>query len=149
MYWERTDCHVALRAPRNDRYRRGVIPSAAKGAAARTQERERTAALRVIPSLRGIRSPCVPPDDPQSGSVIDIRDLFFVRLGYFHESQYKGNRQFLTLGAGLKYSIFEVDVSYMFTIDQHHPLENTLRFSLGFDVASFNKKDIKESMRLK
>ena len=77
------------------------------------------------------------------------RDLLFVRMGYFYESPYKGNRQFFTLGAGLKYSIFVVDVSYMFTIDQHHPLENTLRFSLSFDVASFNKKDIKESMRLK
>lgn len=83
------------------------------------------------------------------GLEYSYRDLLFVRMGYFYESPYKGNRQFLTLGAGLKYSIFEVDVSYMFTIDQHHPLENTLRFSLGFDVASFNKKDIKESMRLK
>lgn len=77
------------------------------------------------------------------------RDMLFVRMGYFYESPNKGNRQFFTLGAGLKYSIFVVDVSYMFTIDQHHPLENTLRFSLSFDVASFNKKDIKESMKIK
>lgn len=83
------------------------------------------------------------------GAEYSYRDLLFVRLGYFYENPNKGNRQFLTFGAGLKYSIFAVDLSYMFTVDQHHPLENTLRFTLSFDVASFNKKDIKESMRVK
>lgn len=77
------------------------------------------------------------------------RDLFFVRLGYFYESPYKGNRQFLTCGVGLKYSVFNLDVSYLFAINQYHPLANTLRFTLSFDFASFNKEDIKRQGRLK
>lgn len=77
------------------------------------------------------------------------RNLFFVRAGYFHESPYKGNRQFLTFGVGLKYSVFNIDVSYLFALKQYHPLANTLRFTLSFDFASFNKDDIKSQGRLK
>ncbi len=76
------------------------------------------------------------------------RDLLFVRAGYFYEHPTKGNRQFITVGAGLHYSIFALDVAYLFTIDQHHPLENTLRFTLSFDLKSFDKQDIKTQGRL-
>jgi hypothetical protein len=76
------------------------------------------------------------------------RDLLFVRAGYFYEHPTKGNRQFITVGAGLHYSIFGLDVAYLFTVDQHHPLENTLRFTLSFDLKSFNKQDIKSQGRL-
>lgn len=76
------------------------------------------------------------------------RELLAVRAGYFFESPYKGNRQFITIGAGLHYNVFGLDVAYLFTVDQHHPLENTLRFSLTFDFASFNKEDIKSQGKL-
>lgn len=76
------------------------------------------------------------------------RDLLFVRAGYFYEHPTKGNRQFITVGAGLHYSIFALDVAYLFTVDQHHPLENTLRFTLSFDLKSFDKQDIKTQGRL-
>ncbi|MEG2071477.1 MAG: hypothetical protein RR034_08910, partial [Bacteroidales bacterium] len=77
------------------------------------------------------------------------RNLLFVRTGFFHESKYKGNRQYFTLGAGIRYNIFAIDVSYLFSINQHHPLENTLRFSLTFDFESFKKEDIKNQGKLK
>ncbi|HNW67346.1 MAG TPA: hypothetical protein PKK66_00645, partial [Bacteroidales bacterium] len=60
----------------------------------------------------------------------------------------KGNRQFITIGAGLHYSVFGLDVAYLFTVDQHHPLENTLRFTLTFDFASFDTKEIKAQGQL-
>lgn len=78
------------------------------------------------------------------------RNLFFVRLGYFHENGYKGARQFMTVGAGIKYNIFNIDVAYLFTTNgQNHPLANTLRFTLSFDFVSFNRDAIKTQGRLK
>ncbi len=62
--------------------------------------------------------------------------LLAVRAGYFHESKYKGNRQYLTLGAGLRYNIFGLDFSYLIPVNQvsnTNPLKNTLRFSLLFN----------------
>ncbi len=62
------------------------------------------------------------------------QDSFAMRLGYFHESPDKGARQFLSLGAGFKYNVVKVDVSYLFSASRvHNPLENTLRFSLTFN----------------
>jgi hypothetical protein len=62
------------------------------------------------------------------------QDSFALRLGYFHESPLKGARQFFTLGAGFKYNVVKVDVSYLFSASQvKNPLENTLRFSLSFN----------------
>jgi hypothetical protein len=74
--------------------------------------------------------------------------LLFVRAGYFFEHPTKGNRQFITLGAGIHYSIFGLDVSYLFTVDQHHPLENTLSFTLTFDFISFDKQKISTQGRI-
>ncbi len=82
------------------------------------------------------------------GAEYSYRNLFFVRLGYFHESQYKGNRQFLSVGAGIKYSVFGIDVSYLVATKQYHPLANTLRFTLNFDFVSGNKNEIKQQGRL-
>lgn len=81
------------------------------------------------------------------GLEYSYRNLFSVRGGYFHESKYKGNRQYFTLGAGISYNIFALDVAYLLTLDQHHPLENTLRFTISFDFASFNKNEIKKQNR--
>ncbi|WP_264552388.1 type IX secretion system outer membrane channel protein PorV [Flavobacterium sp. N2038] len=62
------------------------------------------------------------------------QDAFSVRAGYFHESPQKGARQFFSLGAGFKYNIVKVDVSYLFSTSKvKNPLENTLRFSLTFN----------------
>lgn len=62
------------------------------------------------------------------------QDSFAMRLGYFHESPQKGARKFFSLGAGFKYNIVNIDVSYLFSASQvKNPLENTLRFSLTFN----------------
>lgn len=62
------------------------------------------------------------------------QDSFALRAGYFHESPVKGARQFFSLGAGFKYNIVKVDVSYLFSSSKvKNPLENTLRFSLTFN----------------
>lgn len=62
------------------------------------------------------------------------QDSFALRMGYFHESPQKGARQFLSLGAGFKYTAIKVDVSYLFSASNvRNPLENTLRFSLTFN----------------
>lgn len=62
---------------------------------------------------------------------------FAVRAGYFHESQMKGNRKYFTLGFGLKYNVFGLDVAYLIPTEQQNPLENTLRFSLIFNFESY------------
>lgn len=62
------------------------------------------------------------------------QDSFAFRLGYFHESPEKGARKFFSLGAGFKYNVVKVDVSYLFSASNvKNPLENTLRFSLSFN----------------
>lgn len=62
------------------------------------------------------------------------QDSFALRTGYFHESEVKGARKFFTLGAGFKYNIVKIDVSYLFSASKvKNPLENTLRFSLTFN----------------
>ncbi|PSQ76777.1 MAG: hypothetical protein BRD33_02780 [Bacteroidetes bacterium QH_6_63_17] len=60
-------------------------------------------------------------------------DLFALRSGYYYEHPDNGDRQFLTFGAGLRYNIVGVDISYLYTSDDRSPLANTLRFSLLFD----------------
>ncbi|MFV5694757.1 type IX secretion system outer membrane channel protein PorV [Flavobacterium sp. LB3P122] len=69
-----------------------------------------------------------------AGAEYLYQDSFAMRLGYFHESPAKGARQFFSLGAGFKYTIVKVDVSYLFSASKvKNPLENTLRFSLTFN----------------
>ncbi|MFV8374473.1 type IX secretion system outer membrane channel protein PorV [Flavobacterium sp. LB1P71] len=69
-----------------------------------------------------------------AGAEYLYQDSFAMRLGYFHESPEKGARQFFSLGAGFKYTIVKVDVSYLFSASKvKNPLENTLRFSLTFN----------------
>lgn len=58
---------------------------------------------------------------------------FAFRTGYFYEHYTKGNRQFITLGAGLKYTTFAIDLSYLISTTQQNPLANTLRFSLRLE----------------
>jgi len=62
-------------------------------------------------------------------------NAFALRGGYFHESQDKGNRQYFTLGGGFKTNALNVDLSYLInSSDVNNPLENSLRFSLSFDL---------------
>jgi hypothetical protein len=62
------------------------------------------------------------------------QDSFALRAGYFHENPDKGARQFFSMGAGFKYNVVKVDVSYLFSASKvKNPLENTLRFSLTFN----------------
>ncbi|NOR74997.1 MAG: type IX secretion system outer membrane channel protein PorV, partial [Draconibacterium sp.] len=62
---------------------------------------------------------------------------FAIRAGYFYENENKGNRKFITAGAGLKMNVFALDFSYLLA-QQNHPLANTLRFTLSFDVDAFS-----------
>lgn len=57
-------------------------------------------------------------------------NLFALRSGYYYENPNNGNREFVTLGAGLRYNIFGVDFSYIYTLEDDHPLANTIRLSL-------------------
>jgi len=77
------------------------------------------------------------------GSEYWYDNTFAIRAGYFHESIYKGNRQYFTLGAGLKYNVFGLDFAYLIPTEQRNPLQNTLRFTLTFDFDSFNNQNEK------
>lgn len=59
--------------------------------------------------------------------------LFAARIGFFNEARDKGNRKFVTLGAGVRYNVFGLDFAYLASLSQNHPLQNTLRFSLTLD----------------
>lgn len=64
-------------------------------------------------------------------------DSFALRAGYFNESELKGARKFFTLGAGFKYNVIDVDLSYLISAGRViNPLENTLRFSLTFNFGA-------------
>ena len=64
---------------------------------------------------------------------------FALRTGYFNESLEKGSRRFLTLGAGFVIDFASIDISYLFSTSKiRNPLENTLRFSITFPLASQN-----------
>jgi hypothetical protein len=65
---------------------------------------------------------------------------FAFRTGYFYEHFSKGNRQFITLGAGLRYQVLTIDISYLISTTQQNPLANTLRFSLKFALGGKTNK---------
>lgn len=76
-----------------------------------------------------------------SGGVeYDFAKVLAVRAGYFHEHYTKGNRQFITFGAGLHYQVITIDVSYLVSTTQQNPLANTLRFSLKFALGNASEK---------
>ena len=64
---------------------------------------------------------------------------FAIRAGYFHEAATKGNRNYFTVGAGVKYNVFGIDFAYLIPTEQKHPLENTLRFTLLIDFEGLKK----------
>ena len=66
------------------------------------------------------------------------QDAFAFRAGYFNESEEKGFRKFLAIGAGFKYNVVNLDMSYLFSTakNNQNPLEGTLRFSLTFNIGA-------------
>ena len=100
------------------------------------------------------------------GAEYAYQNQFFARAGYFYESKMKGDRRFLSLGVGVKYSMFGLNLAYVVPSGSgisRNPLSNTLRFSLVFDVDKLNnillpngkdakkedKKDAKKDVRTK
>ena len=61
-------------------------------------------------------------------------DKFALRAGYHHDSANKGNRKYFTVGAGFKMSVFSLDAGYVIATAKSNPLDQTLRFSLSFDM---------------
>jgi type IX secretion system protein PorV len=70
--------------------------------------------------------------------------LIGLRGGYFYEDPDKGKRKFITLGASLRYSLYGFDFSYINTIEENHPLANTLRFTLSINFGSSSTETKKE-----
>lgn len=63
-------------------------------------------------------------------------DKFIIRGGVFYEAKTKGGRQYGTMGIGLKYQTFTVNAAYLVPFASRHPLQNQMRFTLLFDLAS-------------
>lgn len=76
------------------------------------------------------------------GAEYTYNDQFTLRAGYFYEDKTKGNRKYFTVGAGLKYNVFGINLSYLVPSGNgvnRNPLSNTLRFSLIFDLDNIGK----------
>lgn len=81
------------------------------------------------------------------GMEYNYNDVFAFRTGFFNEHYSKGNRQFITLGAGIKYTVFTVDLSYLISTRLQNPLANTLRFTLRLqfaDLVGSGSQDVPE-----
>mgnify|MGYP004442629865 FL=1 len=68
------------------------------------------------------------------GAEYNYNDRFMVRAGYHNESAVKGNRKYFSVGAGFKMSVFSIDASYVIATAASNPLDQTMRFTLGFDL---------------
>lgn len=68
------------------------------------------------------------------GAEYIYNDKFSLRAGYHHESENKGNRKYFTVGAGFRMSAFTLDCGYVIATAKSNPLDQTLRFTLGFDM---------------
>ena len=68
------------------------------------------------------------------GAEYNYNQQFFVRTGYFYENAMKGNRQYFSFGAGFSLNVVQLDAAYMIATAQNSPLDQTLRFSLTFDM---------------
>ena len=68
------------------------------------------------------------------GAEYSYNQQFFLRAGYFHENAMKGNRQYFGFGAGFSLNVVKLDASYMIATAQSSPLDQTLRFTLTFDM---------------
>ncbi|MDX1364239.1 type IX secretion system outer membrane channel protein PorV [Arenibacter latericius] len=76
------------------------------------------------------------------GAEYSYQESFMLRTGYFNESDLKGSRKYFTLGAGFLYKSTQIDLSYLFSTSKvRNPLENTLRFSLTFNLGDYFYND--------
>lgn len=69
-----------------------------------------------------------------AGVEYSYNDRFFLRGGYHYENEYKGNRKYVTLGAGFTMSVLSLDAAYLISTAQSNPLDQTLRFTLSFNM---------------
>jgi hypothetical protein len=79
--------------------------------------------------------------NPCGGVEYSYNNVFAIRTGYFYEHPTKGNRRYFTLGAGVKFNVFTLDLAYLIPTQQRNPLENTLRFTLQFDFGAFQSQN--------
>lgn len=68
------------------------------------------------------------------GAEYNYNQQFFLRAGYFYENAMKGNRQYFSMGAGFSLNVVRLDAAYMMATAQTSPLDQTLRFTLTFDM---------------
>ncbi len=68
------------------------------------------------------------------GAEYSYNDQFFLRAGYYYENEFKGNRKYFAMGAGFSLNVVRLDASYMLATAQTSPLDQTLRFTLTFDM---------------
>ena len=68
------------------------------------------------------------------GAEYTYHDQFSVRAGYHHQSENKGNLKYFTVGGGFRMSVFSLDVGYVIATAKSNPLDQTLRFTLAFDM---------------
>ncbi len=68
------------------------------------------------------------------GAEYVYHDQFAIRAGYHHESENKGNRKYFTVGAGFRMNVFSLDAGYVIATAKSNPLDQTLRFTLSFDM---------------
>jgi len=68
------------------------------------------------------------------GAEYVYHDQFSIRAGYHHESEMKGNRKYFTVGAGFRMNVFSLDAGYVIATAKSNPLDQTLRFTLSFDM---------------
>ncbi len=99
--------------------------------------------FRSMPVLRGITNSFGSFTNADGESVSFVEQLmigtglefwhnraFAIRAGYYYEDPKNGNREFITLGAGLRVDMFGVDFSYIYTLEEESPLSDTIRFSV-------------------
>lgn len=94
--------------------------------------------------LKGVTSSFSDANDGFSEEISEINlstgleywydNLFAARVGYFYEDPNKGNRQYFSMGLGLRYQKFGIDAAYLIPNDQNNPLAQTIRFSLHFNL---------------
>ena len=68
------------------------------------------------------------------GAEYAYNQQFFLRGGYYYESKFNGDRQYFGLGAGFSLNVIRLDAAYMIATAQNSPLDQTLRFTLSFDM---------------
>ncbi|MBO4454138.1 MAG: type IX secretion system outer membrane channel protein PorV [Paludibacteraceae bacterium] len=123
---------------RKSRFKEGFDPNDES-----TWQYDQTAYSELNPAKGWFQSLCDAPGGAKeefhevrwgAGIEYSYNKQFFARLGYSYENYYKGNRNYVTVGAGFHLSIVTLDVSYCVGLAASNPLDQTMRFTLGFDL---------------